>query len=200
MILSGGYWLFDTPVTQALWKEVMGTEPSHFKGENLPVEQVSWDDCQDFLQNINAAIPGLSLGLPTEAQWEYACRAGTETATYTDDLQKGEETKGALLDRIAWYNGNSDKKTHPVAEKAANAFGLYDMLGNVWEWCSDWFGDYPQEVVTDPTGPDKGTDRVSRGGGWNGNARLARAAFRFLQLPDHRNSSRGFRCARVPEA
>ena len=181
--LSRGYWLFDTPVTQALWKEVMGTEPSHFKGENLPVEQVSWDDCQKFLQKINAAMPGLSLCLPTEAQWEYACRAGTETATYAGNFQKGEEKKAAILDAIAWYHGNSGSKIHSVAEKAANAFGLYDMLGNVREWCADWYEDYPQEAVSDPIGPGKGAYRVDRGGSWYSNAQYARAAYRFDQRP-----------------
>ena len=132
----------ETPVTQAQWEAVMGNNPSRFKGLNRPVECVSWNDCQEFCRKLNELVPGLDARLPTEAEWEYAARAGTTGPRY------GE------LDEIAWYSGNSDSQTHPVREKKPNAFGLYDMLGNVWEWCADAWKDYPepQETCRDKVG------------------------------------------------
>ena len=127
--LTKGFWLGDTPVTQALWTAAMGNNPSHFKDPKRPVESVSWDDVQQFLNKMNARVPGIGLGLPTEAQWEYACRAGTEGANYARGGQK--------LADIAWFGENSGGQTHPVATKPCNDWGLYDMLGNVWEWCAD---------------------------------------------------------------
>ena len=170
--LTEGYWLFDTPCTQSLWEAVMGNNPSRFQGPNRPVERVSWDDAQTFLSNINERIPGLNLVLPSEAQWEYACRAGTETAIYTGELAISGKNNAPALDPIAWYGGNSGVDfdladgedssgwvgkqyphtragTHPVKLKRANPWGLYDMLGNVWEWCQDhWHNDY-QNAPTD---------------------------------------------------
>jgi len=174
-----------TPVTQALWQAVMGNNPSRFKGPDLPVENVSWDDAQEFIQKLNQMLGTDSLRLPTEAEWEYACRAGTTGARY------GE------LGEVAWYYDNSDQKTHPVGQKAPNAWGLYDMLGNVWEWCQDWHGSYPSGPVTDPTGPSAGSFRVDRGGSWRNYARGVRAALRGINLPGIRyGGGVGFRLAR----
>ncbi len=162
--LTQGFWLFDTPCTQALWQAVMGTNPSRFQGAQHPVEQVSWKDCQHFLAVFNQLLPKLRLALPTEAQWEYACRAGTETPRYA-----------AALDAIAWYGSNSQHSTQAVAQKRPNAWGLYDMLGNVWEWCDDGWRTYTGDAVVDPMGPpDAGAVRALRGGGWGLPAQRAR--------------------------
>ncbi|HRR75140.1 MAG TPA: bifunctional serine/threonine-protein kinase/formylglycine-generating enzyme family protein [Myxococcota bacterium] len=182
--LTSPFEMMVTPVTQSLWQFVMGNNPSHFKGPDLPVERVSWNDVQDFIQKLNQMLGTNNLRLPTEAEWEYACRAGTTGARY------GE------LDKIAWYGGNSGSKTHPVGTKAPNAWGLYDMLGNVWEWCQDWYGDYPSGSVTDPTGPSTGSARVDRGGSWSDSARGVRAADRSYDDPGYRLFILGLRLAR----
>ena len=221
VVISQGYWLFDTPVTQVLWTAVMEMNPSRFQSSDRPVEQVSWEDVQVFLTKINALIPDLQLCLPTEAQWEYACRAGTRSAIYTGELQIVGDANAPALDPIAWYGGNSsvdfeldnglerewlrdmqypDGKagTHPVGRKAPSAWGLYDMLGNVWEWCADGLREYQTEPEIDPLGPiEEGVDRVLRGGAWNYDARLARCAYRLAYHPDFRLNVIGFRCARV---
>jgi formylglycine-generating enzyme required for sulfatase activity len=183
--LSNGYWIFDTPCTQALWEAVTGENPSKFKGPARPVEQVSWQDCKQFLKQLNQHLPGLELRLPTEAEWEYACRAGSDTAQY------GE------LDSIAWYAKNSDSESHDVASKQPNAWGVYDMLGNVWEWCEDHsYRPYVSESVVDPrfSKEDSGADRVIRGGCWGIGAQVVRAAYRFGYLPGARWNDLGFRC------
>ena len=219
--LTEGYWLFDTPCTQALWEAVMEKNPSRFQSPTRPVEQVSWDDAQDFLNQLNGRIPDLNLALPTEAQWEYACRAGTETAIYTGDLAILGLCNAPALDPIAWYAGNSgvdfdldnghdssdwkDKQyphtragTRPVKLKQANPWGLYDMLGNVWEWCQDGMRDYDQDAQTNPTDSlETGAVRVLRGGSWCDIARDVRAAYRGHDHPVHRYGLIGFRCARV---
>ena len=219
--LTEGYWLFDTPCTQALWQAVMKKNPSRFQSPTRPVEQVSWNDVQDFLKRLNGRIPDLNLALPSEAQWEYACRAGTETALYTGALDILGERNAPALDPIAWYGGNSgvdfdladgvdssdwkEKQyphtragTRPVKLKRANPWGLYDLLGNVWEWCQDGMRDYDQDAWTNPLGSqDAGASRVLRGGSWFHDARGVRAAFRFASLPDPRTGNGGFRCARV---
>jgi formylglycine-generating enzyme required for sulfatase activity len=183
--LTQGFWLFDTPCTQALWQAVMGTNPSTFKDEQRPVESVSWDDCQQFLVTFNQQFPELSLVLPTEAQWEYACRAGTQTARYE-----------ARLDAISWYSANSNNETHEVGQKRQNAWGLYDMLGNVYEWCQDGQRDYKQGAVVDPVGPTgAGSLRVLRGGSWFNPTRVVRAAHRNWVHPGHSYGNLGFRCA-----
>jgi formylglycine-generating enzyme required for sulfatase activity len=222
--LSRGYWLFDTPCTQALWQEVMGSNPSMFQSPDRPVEQVSWDDVQGFLDRINGRIPGLELVLPTEAQWEYACRAGTDTALYTGGIEIKGDANAPALDPIAWYGGNSGVDfeldnglertwlsdmqfpegkagTHPVGRKDRNPWGLYDMLGNVWEWCADGWRPYDADWKLDPVGPSEaGADRVIRGGSWDYDARYCRSAYRIDGLPDYRNDYLGFRCARVQAA
>ena len=158
--LTRTFWMGETPVTQKQWESVMGKNPSCFKGDDRPVEGVSWEDCQEFIQKVNAKLLDGQVRLPTEAEWEYACRAGT-TTPYGGT---------GNLDEMGWYGGNSGGETHPVGQKKPNAWGLYDMHGNVWEWCADWFGDYPSGSVTDPTGPSSGETRVRRGGSWSRSA------------------------------
>jgi formylglycine-generating enzyme required for sulfatase activity len=184
--ISKSFFLGETEVTQGLWRAVMGSNPSYFKncGNNCPVEQVSWKDCQEFIRKLNRLVSGGGFRLPTEAEWEYACRGGTKGA-YAEDL-----------DAMGWYDGNSGSKTHAVATKQPNGWGLYDMHGNVWEWCRDWYGDYPTGLVTDPTGASSGSFRVLRGGSWYDLARLCRSANRYWSGPDYRIGILGFRLAR----
>ena len=183
--LTKPFYLGETEVTQAQWEKMMGNAPSYFKGDTLPVEQVSWNDCQEYLKNA-----GSGYRLPTEAEWEYACRAGTKTRFHSGNSDFN-------LASAAWYKNNSGKQTHPVAQRQANAWGFYDMHGNVWEWCADWVGDYPQGVVEDPQGPSSGTFRVLRGGSWDCTPRYCRSAFRGSFKPDYRFSSYGFRVVRT---
>ena len=152
------YYIGETEVTQALWQAVMGRNPSKFKGDNLPVEQVSWDACQNFIKKLNE-MTGRTFRLPTEAEWEFAARGGNKS--------KHTRYSGSKdIDDVAWYDGNSGNKTHPVKTKKANELGIYDMSGNVWEWCQDYYGSYSSTSQTNPTGPDSGEDRVNRGGSW----------------------------------
>jgi formylglycine-generating enzyme required for sulfatase activity len=187
--LAKGYYMGITLVTQAQWLWVMGNDsrPSHFTGDDRPVENVSWIDCQGFLAEFRKRI-NRPVRLPTEAEWEYACRAGSTT-----DYFNGNDEKA--LARAGWYAGNSDKQTHPVAQKQANRWGLYDMHGNVWEWCSDW-GDaayYKKGENKDPQGPQSGTVRVLRGGSWGDVPERCRAAYRNWDDPSFRNDFYGFR-------
>ncbi len=196
---SKGFWLFDTPVTQALWQAVMGDNPSEFKSPNRPVEPVSWNDCQNFLKEINQQMPGLNLSLPSEAQWEYACRASSTTALYTGTIKIHGNTAPAL-DPIAWYSQNSGSKTHPVAQKQPNDWGLYDMLGNVWEWVADpWHKDYqgaPRDgSIWDTEKPRVG--RAFRGGSCRSRGRGCSSTSRGGYGPDDSQRNLGFRCARV---
>ncbi len=193
--LSRGYWLADTPVTQALWEAVMGGNPSGFKALDKPVENVGWDDCQTFVARLNARVQGLDARLPTEAEWEYACRAGTTTATWVGNLDI-RDNEAVQLDAIAWYRANAEGSTHAVAQKAANPWGLYDMLGNVFEWCADRFGAYDGRVHTDPQGVTDGSFRVLRGGAWVSFARFVRAGFRNSNDPALRLDGIGLRLAR----
>ena len=188
--LTRGLWLGEMLVTQRLWQAVMGSNPSEFKGPERPVECVSWDGCTGFLGKANGTQPGLEVRLPTEAEWEYACRAGTTGPTYRG------VNDAKTLDAIAWYGANSGRETHPVGKKAANPWGLYDMLGNVWEWCSDWLAAYAAGRTVDPTGPATGSKRVNRGGSWYDVARVARAAGRDAGAPDSQHDILGFRLAR----
>lgn len=176
-----------TAVPQWLWVAVMGNNPSNRKGDNLPVETVSWDDCQDFINKLNH-ITGQRFSLPTEAQWEFAARGGNKS--------KGYKYSGSNdCDSVAWYYGNSDGKTHGVATRQANELGLHDMSGNVMEWCSDWKGSYCRGSVTDPIGPSSGSFRVLRGGGWFIYARDCRVAYRSWSTPGFRISNLGLRLA-----
>jgi formylglycine-generating enzyme required for sulfatase activity len=173
-------------VTQEQWERVMGSNPSTFKGAKNPVEQVSWDDCQNFVAKLKEKVPGQSFRLPTEAEWEYACRAGS-----TGDYCYGEGD--GSLGEYAWYSSNDGQKTHPVGEKKPSVWGLYDMHGNVWEWCADWYGGYDSGVVTDPVGPSTGSGRVLRGGSWLGSATGCRSALRYGLPPSGRRDRIGFR-------
>ena len=185
--ISRGFWMGKFEVTQRQWQAVMGNNPSRFKdcGGDCPVERIFWNDVQEFIGKLNARSGGRRYRLPTEAEWEYAARAGTETDTYAGDITK-PTGKDPVLHRIAWYGQNSGDRTHPVGRKAPNAFGLHDMLGNVSEWVGDRFGDYPSGTVTDPVGPRSGSYRVARGGGWYNLARYCRSAISrqvFAGLP-----------------
>ncbi len=223
--LSRGFWLGETPVTQAQWQAVMGENPSYFKGPGeLPVEQVTWPECKAFAEKLNALFPGLHSALPTEAQWEYACRAGTETALYTGGITVKGENNAPELDEIAWYGGNSGvdlevsngenskgrpNKQHPhtlagthrVKLKKPNAWGLHDMLGNVWEWCADEWDEkaYAKRAAgaTDPflDSTDESAHRVLRGGSWGGRARGCRSACRGGDAPGNRFLFLGLRLA-----
>jgi len=189
-----------TEVTQGQWKMVMGENPSYFKdcGDDCPVEQVSWDDCQEFITKLNQMEGTTKYRLPTEAEWEYAARAGSETAFANGVITETGCGHEPNLDQMGWYCGNSGNTTHPVAQKLPNAWGLYDMHGNVWEWCQDWYGSYPSISVLDPQGPDSGSRRVIRGGSWDFYARYCRSADRDFNWPDDSSSFIGFRLARTP--
>jgi len=197
--ISKPFYLQTTEVTQGQWREIMGTNPSRFKdcGNDCPVDQVSWNDAQKFIGKLNQMEGTDKYRLPTEAEWEYACRAGSTTAFANGDITETWCGYDPNLDQMGWYCGNSDSKTHAVAQKKPNARGLYDMHGNVWEWCEDWYGDYPTGHVTDPKGPSSGTDRVFRGGSWDHLAGYCRSAHRYRKFPDSRNYyGPGFRVAR----
>jgi formylglycine-generating enzyme required for sulfatase activity len=186
------FYLQTTPVTQGQWQKVIHNNPSYFKecGEDCPVEMVSWEDAQGFIENPNQMEKTDSYRMPTEAEWEYACRAkSTRKWGFIDNEAKLEEH--------AWYIKNSGDKTQPVGKKKPNAWGLYDMHGNVCEWCQDWHGDYPPGPVTDPKGPPSGEYRAFRGGSWGGIAGFTRSANRNRRNSYSRHSGIGFRVARA---
>ena len=205
------YYIGETEVTQELWQAVMGSNPSEFKGNNQrPVDNVSWNDCQEFIKELNQ-LTGKKFRLPTEAEWEYAARGGKYSNDY---VYKYSVSNNA--DEVAWYCQNSgDKylswewnhdnsyesiienncKTHPVKTKKANELGLYDMSGNVWEWCNDWYGSYQSNSRTNPTGPSEGEYRVLRGGSWDFFVGFVRVSFSSICTPDHRNYNFGLRLA-----
>jgi formylglycine-generating enzyme required for sulfatase activity len=171
-----------TVVTQAQWQAIMGSNPSDFKGDNLPVERVSWDDIQIFIDKVNQQSQRYHYRLPTEQEWEYACRAGT-TGEYAGEL-----------DEMGWYKDNANGGPHEVAKKKPNAWGLYDMHGNVWEWCQEWYKDYPSTDLSGNVNPC----RVIRGGSWYFGDDYSRSAFRFYLCPDIRSNHLGFRLVRTP--
>lgn len=184
-VTLSSYYIGQTEVTQALWEAVMGTNPSNFKGADLPVEKVSWDDCQTFIKKLNA-LTGQTFRLPTEAEWEYAARGGAKS--------KGYQYSGSNnLGEVAWYTDNSGGKTHAVGTKRANELGLYDMSGNVWEWCQDWYGSYSSSAQTNPQGASSGSNRVDRGGSWDNNAWNCRVAIRCWSSPGYRGYFLGLR-------
>lgn len=185
------YYIGAFEVTQSQWEKVMKTNPSCFrKGADYPVEQVSWEDAQAFCEKLSRKT-GKKYCLPTEAQWEYAARGGS----------KDEGTRysgGDFLDTLAWYGDNSSQSTHPVGMKRPNALGLYDMSGNVWEWCNDWYGDYRPNDLQNPTGAFAGSYRVLRGGSWCYYAGRCRVSYRFNDYPNIRNNNYGFRVVCLP--
>ena len=183
--LTNDYYIGKYEVTQALWKAVMGNNPSNFKGDNLPVEQVSWYDCQDFLSKLNR-ITGKTFRLPTEAEWEYAARGGNKSRGY-------QYSGGNNVLDVAWVRDNSEKVTHAVGTKQPNELGIYDMSGNVWEWCQDWYETYSSSSQVNPTGANSGSCRVVRGVSWYNNARNCRLSLRGSNTPDFRSSNLGLR-------
>ena len=188
--LTNDYYIGKTEVTQALWMAVMGNNPSYFIGDNLPVESVSWNDCQKFISKLNS-LTGQNFRLPTEAEWEFAARGGNNSNHY-------QYSGSNELGDVAWYVGNSGDTTHVVATKQPNELGIYDMSGNVWEWCSDWFGNYSSSSLTNPTGPNSGSYRVLRGGGWSSLARNCRSSYRHGVAPGNGSLDDGLRLVLVP--
>ena len=202
-VTLSSFYMGETEVTQGLWEAVMGTTleqqrdnenpewPLRGVGADYPMYYVSWDDCQTFVEKLSG-LTGRRFRLPTEAEWEFAARGGNKS--------KGDKYAGSKHMGLAgWYYMNSVSSSHPVKEKAANELGLYDMSGNVWEWCSDWYGRYDRVLQIDPQGPDVGEERVLRGGGWAYYAPRCRVSFRYKFNPEHSNSSYGFRIVMVAE-
>ncbi len=194
--ITKDYYIGETEVTQALWKAVMGQMPTsdgskwsstYGIGDNYPAYYISYNDVQEFITKLND-LTDMAFRMPTEAEWEYAAKGGRKSNGYT---YAGSNT----IDEVAWYTSNSGSKTHPVAQKKSNELGLYDMSGNVWEWCSDWYGSYSSSTVSDPVGASSGSNRVFRGGGWDNGATSCRVAFRHSSSPSYRCSSIGFRLA-----
>ena len=195
--LTQGFWMGETTCTQQFWERIMGSNPSSFEGEQRPVERVSWNDAVGFINKVNGMKPELALRLPTEAEWEYACRAGTQTPFWFGDQITTDQAN---------YNGNYPynkgergeyrRETMPVKSFSPNSWGLYQMHGNVREWCQDWFGTYSKQPVQDPQGPDTGQDRVLRGGSWLVSGRSVRSACRYYWGPSGRANIVGFRLAR----
>ena len=175
------YYIGETEVAQELWIAVMGSNPSYCTGNmQCPVEMVSWNDCQTFISKLNQ-LTGETFRLPTEAQWEYAARGGNKSKGYT-------YSGSNVIDDVAWYDDNSGEMTYPVKTKVPNELGIYDMSGNVWEWCSDWYGSYSSAAQTDPTGPATGSHRVMRGGSWGSYASSCRVASRNSFTPTGGNN------------
>jgi formylglycine-generating enzyme required for sulfatase activity len=193
--ITKSFYMGKFEVTQGQWKKVMGNNPSHFAncGEDCPVEQVSWNEIQDYIGKLckREKQSPCKYRLPTEAEWEYAARAGSKTKYYWGDT---------INDAYLWYDNNSGNATHPVGNKKPNAWGLYDMSGNVWEWVGDWYdsGYYSNGEAVDPRGPSSGSFRVLRGGSWDYGGRRCRSSYRFLLTPDYRYNLLGFRLARIP--
>ena len=186
-VTLSGYYIGKYEVTQELWKAVMGSNPSNFKGDNLPVENVSWNDVQEFLRKLNA-MTGKRYRLPTEAEWEFAARGGKNSSGY-------KYSGGNSIGNVAWFGGNSGSRTHAVGTKSPNELGIYDMSGNVFEWCQDWYGSYSSSSQRNPQGPNSGSYRVRRGGSWYNFARLCRVSYRSSYSPGDRNRNLGFRLA-----
>ncbi len=186
-----GFCMGKYQVTQGQWKKVMGNNPSYFKkGDDYPVESVSWDDAQEFIKKLTGMNNGkYNFRLPAEAEWEYAARSGGKKERYAG---------GDDIDAVAWYGKNSGESTHPVGKKTPNGLGIYDMSGNVWEWCQDWSGSYPADSFTNPTGADTGSFRVLRGGSRSHDAWHCRTALRHWFVPDRRLTFNGFRLVLLP--
>ena len=181
------FYMGETEVTQDLWNAVMDNNPSYFKGDNLPVDRIKWDDCQEFIRRLNSLSNNLyHFRLPTEAEWEYAARGGKHS-------NGTKYSGGSEINSVAWFADNSSKTTHSVKSKLPNELGLYDMNGNVWEWCSDWFDNYKSKKQTDPQGPTTGIYRVLRGGSWMDRAERCRVSLRNPYWPTEGPHTVGFR-------
>ena len=187
-VVLSDFYIGKYEVTQAQWKEVMGNNPSNFQGDNLPVENVSWEDVQFFITRLNT-LTEHKYRLPTEAEWEYAARGGRHSRGYV-------YSGGNHIDEVAWYWENSSQTTNPVGMKMANELGIYDMSGNVWEWINDWGGTYSSGQYMDPQGPDLDSRRVIRGGSWHPGAAVGRVSLRSSRFPFLREYNLGFRLAR----
>lgn len=194
--ITKDYYIGETEVTQALWKAVMGQSPttdgsqwssSYGIGDNYPAYYISYNDVQEFITKLND-LTDMEFRMPTEAEWEFAAKGGKKSEGFT-------YAGSNALEEVAWYYSNSGSKTHPVAQKKSNELGLYDMSGNVWEWCSDWYGSYSSSSVSDPIGATSGSNRVRRGGSWYYDASYCRVVYRFNYSPSFRNPDIGFRLA-----
>jgi formylglycine-generating enzyme required for sulfatase activity len=196
--LTKGFFMGVTEVTVEQWKKVMGYNPSQSKNacKNHPVDAVSWNECQTFIMKLNRLEKSRKYRLPTEAEWEYACRAGSSTAFSNGDIAQETCGREPNLEKIGWYCGNANDEIQPVAAKAPNAWGLYDMHGNAWEWCQDWYAEYSSGPGVNPKGPAEGAFRVFRSGGWGLSARLCRSAFRDKYAPTVRCKFLGLRLSR----
>lgn len=192
-VTLSSYYICQTEVTQALWQAVMNDNPSLIHGNKmLPVDCVKWDMCQNFIAALNEILEGqFAFRMPSEAEWEFAARGGNDSQGY-------KYAGSNVVDEVAWYDANSDAKTHPVASKKPNELGLYDMSGNLWEWCSDWQGHYQPEAQTNPAGPDEGTHHVMRGGSWTYDATFCRVSRRNYLSSVIRASNCGLRLAMTP--
>jgi formylglycine-generating enzyme required for sulfatase activity len=199
VVLTQGVYLQTALVTQRQWKAIMGNNPSCFPdvGSHRPVDGVSWEDCQEFINRLNARSR-LRYRLPTEAEWEYACRAGSVTTFCNGDISQNHCELDPFLDEVAWYCGNSDFRSHPVRKKRANAWGLFDMHGNLCEWCLDCYGSYGALPQADPLAASAARERVCRGGSWISNVENCRSAARFAWPPHSRSDYIGFRLVRLP--
>ncbi|MEE9412541.1 MAG: formylglycine-generating enzyme family protein [Methylococcales bacterium] len=198
--LSKGYWLAETTCTQALWEAVMDNNPSEFKGSERPAENISWNDAQQFMQTLNDEQEELGLRFPTEAEWEHACRAETQTPfNFGENITTDQVNINGNHPYADAEKGQYRAETVEVTALPKNSWGFYQMHGNVREWCADWFGNYPAEAVTDPIGPKTGDSRVLRGGSWISLGRRVRSAYRSMRDPSNRNGSIGFRLARGPK-
>lgn len=186
-VTLSSYSIGETEVMQELWQAVMGSNPSEFKGAKNPVERVRWKSCHMFVRKLNS-LTGRRFRLPTEAEWEFAARGGLKSRGY-------KYAGGNDIDIVAWYGGNSGNTTHDVGTKQPNELGLYDMTGNVWEWCQDWYGDYSSSAQTNPTGPSSGLYRVCRGGSWISGVRYCCCSFRGFQIQSNSLNGRGLRLA-----
>lgn len=184
-VTLSSYYICKYEVTQALWRAVMDSNPSNFKGDNLPVVWVSWNDCQTFINRLNS-YTGRNFRLPTEAEWEFAARGGNYSRHY-------KYSGSNYISDVAWYRDNSGNRTHPVGTKQANELGLFDMSGNVWEWCSDWYGSYSSYSQSNPTGPNSESNRVLRGGSWDFVSRGCRSSLRNGGLPGFSRDDLGLR-------
>jgi len=194
--LTAGHWLGTCPVTQVQWRAVTGHNPSRFKGDGHPVETVSWQDCVEFCRRLSRQV-GLSFGLPTEAEWEHACRAGTATPYHFRDMVSAGQAN-CCADQEESKEGGSRGQTTPVESFLPNALGLFDTHGNVWEWCQDWYGPYSEGSVTEPMGPAGGEARVLRGGSWASGPRQCRSACRHHLGPHERSDGVGCRVCLRP--